>query len=241
MPSVSIVSTHVDAPEWAELFVKSVRRFTVGMDYEILIVDNGSLDQNLGWLKSQNDVRLVEVGKNIGHGPGMDMGTELSEGNYVCVFDIDAHVQRDGWLKELVEMYEESERIKLIGCRGPDHKPLKPPLFFYERDFILKNKLSFKHIPGVSTDTAQKVFHDITGMGYEIIRFVPYFKIYDCYGDEFWVNGKPTFYHHWYGTRFCENNPHRKKQVLDGYEFDKYLENKTKLFNQPLVKEILGR
>lgn len=239
MPKVSIVTTHVDAPEWAELLIKSIRKFTPKSTYEIIVVDNGSLPHNIAWLRRQQDVRLVEVGYNIGHGAGIDGGICNARYSYVCVFDIDAHVQREGWLDDLVALYCSSSKIKFVGCKGPEHKPLKPPLFFFDRRFIHAHQISFKHAPGVSTDTAQKAFHDIVGMGYEVLRIEPGRRIYDCYGDEFHVADLPTFYHHWYGTRFCENNSKRTKDELDGYTLKSYLANKGRLFQQPLVREIL--
>jgi len=237
---VSIISASVDSPEWSELFVKSIRKFTTNVEHEIIIIDNGSTVQNLYWMKNQADIRLVELNTNYGHGFAIDKGTMLAKNHYVCALDIDSHVQREGWMEDLIEMYEESSETRFIGCKGPDHKPLKPPLFFYEKRFIMDNNLSFIHVPGVSSDTAQKLYHDILDLGFSVQRFVPGYKIYDCSGDEFWIKDKATIFHSWYGTRFCENRPDRKKEDVDGYRIEKYLENKAKIFNQPLVKEILG-
>lgn len=240
MSGLSIISANVDSPEWAKLLVKSIRKFTTNMEYEIIIVDNGSLPQNLSWLVEQSDIQLVKLDENYGHGAAIDLGTGRARYEFICALDVDAHVQREGWAKDLIDLYNESKEIKFIGCRGPEHKPLKPPFFFYEKSFILNNGLSFKHIPGVSADTAQKLYHDILSLGFSVERLSPGYKIYDCYGDQFYLNGKYSIYHHWYGTRFCENRPERKKEEIDGYRIEDYLVNKAKLFAQPLVKEILG-
>ena len=58
MPILSIISAAVDSPEFTELLVQSIRRFTT-QSYEIIIVDNGSLAENLEWVKAQDDVRLI--------------------------------------------------------------------------------------------------------------------------------------------------------------------------------------
>ena len=81
MLELSIVSVSIDSPEWAELLVKSVWKFTKDVNYEIVIVDNGSLDVNLTWLRKQaklGNIRLLERGWNSGHGPAMDFGTKLA-------------------------------------------------------------------------------------------------------------------------------------------------------------------
>lgn len=240
MPELSIVSVQVDSPEWCELLVKSIRKFTAGVDYEIIIIDNHSLPQNLRWLRAQEDVKVIYESCNTGHGGGMDKGTREARGRYVCVLDIDSHVQREGWFDDLKAVYHADPLTRLVGCLGPAHKPLHPPLFFFEREFILSNRISFVHIPNVSTDTAQKAYWDILALGYKVHRLDKGKKIYTCYGDEIWINGKATVGHHWYGTRFCENHPTKRKDILDGYPIEKYLENKAKLFDQPLVKEILA-
>jgi hypothetical protein len=76
-------------------------------------------------------------------------------------------------------------------------------------------------------------------LGYAVIRLEKGMKIYDgCIGDEIWIDGKPTLYHHWYGVRFCENTM-RPKMSLDGYTLEEHRANKKLLFEQPLVREIL--
>lgn len=239
MPTVSIIAASIDSPDWAELLVKSVRKFTA-VDYEIIIIDNGSLPENLEWLRKQKDIRLIEMRMNAGHGAALDTGLSLASSRYVCSIDIDAHFQRPEWVRDLIGLYHSRPGIRLVGCRGPEHKPLKPPLFFFERQFFLENRLSFRYVPGVSTDTAQKIYWDILDLGLEVERLVPEMHVYGCEGDEFWVDGLPTFYHSWYGTRFNERHPQRRKDELDGYKLKDYLANKAKLFNECLVKEILA-
>ena len=240
MPELSIVSAAVDSPEFLELLVRSIWRFTK-QSYEVIIVDNGSLPENLEWVKAQDNVHLIENNRNLGHGMAMDQGTKAAQGRFVCVLDIDAHLQREGWDVDLRAIYEENPRTRLVGCLGPTHKPLHPPLFFYERDFIIEHGISFMHIPSISTDTAQKAYWDILGLGYEVVQLKKGFKVYDCVGDEVWINEKPTIYHSWYGTRFCHNHPTKRKAVVDGYTIEAFLENKAKLFEQETVKEIMGR
>jgi glycosyltransferase involved in cell wall biosynthesis len=240
---LTIAAANVDSPEWVELLVKSVRKFTAPGTYEIIIVDNGSLERNLEWLKRQPDIRLIENKGNLGHGRAMDQAVEVAIGQYICVLDIDAHIQRTGWENDLVALYYADPLTRLIGCVGPAHKPLHPPLFFFERDFIRNYGLRFMFHPDGdprSTDTAQLVYWQILDLGHKVLRLEKGTKIYpDCIGDEIWIGDKATLYHHWYGTRFRENTD--KPQLnLDGYTLRKHLENKARVFAQPLVREILG-
>ena len=239
MPELSIISVNIDSPDWAKLLIMSIRKFT-SMDYEIIFIDNNSLFKNLVWIEAQEDVKLMKMSTNIGHGAGMDFGTTVADSKYVCVLDIDSHIMHRGWERDLFKLYDSDPKIKMIGCVGPEHKPLHPPLFFYEKEFILNNGISFKHVPPLSTDTAQKSYWDIKALGFKVHRLVKGKKRYNCIGDEIEIAGKPTIYHHWYGTRFCENNPHLKKLELDGVSIHEYFKTKDELFNQSLVKNILG-
>lgn len=241
MPELTVITVSLDSPRWLELFLKSVRKFSV-TDPEILIIDNGSLEDNLRWIKYQNNLILHEAGKNLGHGGAMDLATQLAKTKYICFLDVDSHVMREGWDRNLIAVYETMPKVKLIGCVGPEHKPLHPPLFFYEKKFILNNKLSFRYDPThpKSTDTAQKVYWDILALGYKVVRLKKGVKEYGCIGDEIHFGGSSLIYHHWYGTRFCENNPEKKKDRLDGYTLEDHLKNKKQLFDHPKVKEILA-
>lgn len=246
MSELSIISVNIDSPEWSKLLIKSVQKFTT-TSREIIIVDNGSLDSNLTWLKEQaelGNIRLLEQGSNLGHGPAMDIGTRCALSRFVCVLDIDCHIMRHGWDTDLFDLYHSDPKIRLIGKRGPDHKPLHPPFFFYERQFILENDISFEHIPGVSTDTAQKAYWDILDLGYKVERIEggprAFEKVYPgINGQEINLAGKATFFHKWRGTRYNENNPLKRKTVLDGITISEYLEEKGRLFEMKLVRDIL--
>lgn len=241
MPELTVVTINLDSPEWLDLFLKSIRKFSV-TDPEIVVIDNGSIEDNLRWIKYQKGILLHEAKQNLGHGVAMDLGTQLAKTKYVCVLDVDSHVMREGWDRELIDHYESYPKARLIGCVGPEHKPLHPPLFFYERNFILDNGLSFRYDPThpKSTDTAQKVYWDILDLGFEVMRLYKGEKEYDCIGDEINLLGKSTVYHHWYGTRFCENNPVKRKERLDGYTLEEHLKSKERLFEHPQVQEILS-
>jgi hypothetical protein len=251
MLTLSLVAAHVNAPDWAELFIKSVRKFTAS-EYEIIIIDNGSCDKNLEWLRNEAKARriqLIENGRNLGHGGAIDQGTRLAKGHYVCHMDIDSFFQRRAWDVDIIEIYHSDPLIRLIAVRGweqpPYFKPLGAPIFFYEKEFALQNKIIFNHMPGTikgSTGPAQWAYWQILELGYKVERIGMGEKIYDkeALGDEFWIKGQPTIYHHWYGTRFSEHWEPKKHQSVDGKSLESYLKRKENIFNQPLVKEILN-
>lgn len=239
---LSICAAAVESPEWAELLIASIRRYAT-LPHEIILIDNGSRPENLTWLRQQRDIRLIENPTNFGHGGAMDQATTLARGRYVCFIDVDAHFQRPGWDADLVTLYESDPKTRMIGVIGPEHKPYHPPLFFYDPSFILEHGLTFRYHPGQrgSTDTAQKVYWDLIDLGYRSERLEKGPRLYDdCIGDEILIGGVSSVYHHWNGTRFLENRPGGKKEVLDGIPISQHLEQKARLFARSEVKAILA-
>lgn len=245
-PLISIVTAVTDVPVWAELLIKSIRLFTA-IEHEVIVIDNCSLLENLAWLRKQKDIRLISNTTNIFHGGAMDQGTELARGRYVCHMDSDSHFQRSGWDKDMISLYHENSLTRLVCKGGPIHigKPVHPPIFFYERDFILNNKLSFRHLKDVpkSTDTAQAAYWDILDLGFKVKLLARGSQIYDrADGDEIWINGQPTMYHHHYGTRLRHQGNNTWKWYgwkLPESEIIRHEMRTAALFEQPSVERIM--
>jgi glycosyltransferase involved in cell wall biosynthesis len=256
VPNISIVTATINTPKWAELLIKSIRKFTV-IDHEIIVIDNGSSPENLAWLRKQKDIRLIENKQNNFHGGAMDQGTELAKGRYICHMDNDSHFQRLGWDEDMIALYHKDPLTRLVCKNGPIHigRPVHPPIFFYEKDFILSNGLSFKYIRGdpKAIDTAQKVYWDILNLGYKVELFSRGAFFYPgTGGNQIWINDRPTIYHHYNGSRFQEDRspddplPPRTNNrgawggwIGDEEERKEHLARTAILFNQPLVMEIL--
>lgn len=238
-PAISIVSANVSSPEWAELLIKSIRKYTI-TPHEIIIIDNNSVPETLSWLEVQEDVRLVRFYANLRHGGSLDVGARLAKAPLVCFLDIDSHVQRIGWDIDLITLYGSDLKNKLIGVKGPDSHPLIAPLFLFEKKFVVNQWITFEYRPGdPAGDTAQQAFIDIQAKGYKVIRLEPGKPVYDCEGDEVYLAGLPTFYHHGNGTRYNEHNPEILKPILGGVTIEEHLKSKERLFSQPEVREIL--
>ena len=238
-PEISIVSAHVSSPSWAKLLVQSIRKYTT-VPYEIVIIDNHSVPETLTWLEAQSDVRLVRFYANLRHGGSLDVGARLAKAPLVCFLDIDSHVQRIGWDTDLIALYDSDLKNKLIGVKGPDSHPLVAPLFLFEKKFVVDQWITFEYRPNdPAGDTAQQAFIDIQAKGYKVVRLELGNPLYDCGGDEVYLNGLPTFYHHGNGTRYNEHNPKIRKAILGGITIEEHLKSKERLFAQPQVREIL--
>jgi glycosyltransferase involved in cell wall biosynthesis len=251
---ISIVTATYNSLPWIELFIKSIRRFT-NIGHEIIVIDNGSGPESLTWLRTQKDIHLFISDVDFDSpGAAMDRGTELAHGEYICFLDSDAHIQRIGWDKDIIDIYNGNPKTRLFCKAGPMNigRPVHPPIFFYEKSFFREHGLSFRYQKGVegSTDTAQKTYWDILQLGYNVERInrgKVFYGLETSKGDfacEIWINGQPTIYHHNYGSRLrlCGDNKWKWECYYDIPAERKAIhESRTAaLFNEPLVKDILA-
>ncbi|MDP4099417.1 glycosyltransferase family 2 protein [Paenibacillus sp. P96] len=91
----------------------SIRRHT-REPYELILVDNGSTDGTLDYLRSQPDVILIENGENKGFAKGCNQGFERSNGDYIMFLNNDT-VVTENWMTHLLRALNEDPRIGMVG------------------------------------------------------------------------------------------------------------------------------
>ena len=76
---------------------------------EAIVVDNGSTDGSLEWVRTHSPgVRLIENGKNLGFGGGMNIGILAARGRFVMVLNNDTRLD-PGCVEALKESIEKDE------------------------------------------------------------------------------------------------------------------------------------
>lgn len=130
MKDLSIVL--VNTNNGAVLFpcLDSVFRFTQGLDYEVIVVDNGSTDGSLETLKRDyaSRLRLVENGANLGFCKANNRGMEKAEGRAVILLNSDTEL-RDNAMKVLYDRLFSNDKIG--ACGGTLVYPGGAPQFSY--------------------------------------------------------------------------------------------------------------
>lgn len=104
--------------------IESIREF---YDFKIIVI-NGGEPVELNY----PNIEVVEVGYNIGHGLGMDMGIKMAETDYVLTFDTDI-IMHKPCIKEMMgKMKKDTYAIGKIYIRNfgaaffKEHKDLFP-------------------------------------------------------------------------------------------------------------------
>lgn len=236
---LSIITVSYNCLDFIKLLVQSVKRFTT-WPYELIVLDNASSDGSQEWLKSQSDIRLAPLINNIGHGRGLDMALGLASGDYCLILDADSHIQRSEYECDLLAHYRSGPNVRLVAAQGtynvdaPDAKPIHAAFMFFETQVFKDLKLSF--VASGRHDVGRKIFYDLRDMGFETARVECGPQFYrGVYGDNYYFNGSPVIYHNWYSSRMWNKNK------VDEYERVEFERMKAILFNQALVREILGK
>jgi len=119
---ISIVILNYKSKGFTLNCIKSVKEADFGnLKYEIIVVDNNSLDsigEILNWQYS--DVIFIENKKNIGMGAGNNVGLKRARGKYVVIMNPDTIAFKDTFVK----LYNYMEENRGIGIAAP--KQLNP-------------------------------------------------------------------------------------------------------------------
>ncbi len=84
---------------------------------ELLLVDNGSSDKSVDIVrKNYENVRIIELGKNIGFSQGNNLGVLYSNGDYIALLNMDTVVD-ENWLTELVKVAQKSSKIGVVASK----------------------------------------------------------------------------------------------------------------------------
>ncbi len=89
-------------------------RFCTKEPYELIVVDNGSSDGTVEYLRAQDDVRLIANCGNRGFPAGCNQGINEARGEQIVLLNNDAIVTTH-WLDTLLQALHSDPRIGIVG------------------------------------------------------------------------------------------------------------------------------
>lgn len=245
MDKISIVTVNWWGNDFAKLLANKAIEKSDG-EFNIIIVDNSnSLDHERDF-NSDERIKIINVGQNLGHGLAMNRGitsVESLESKYILALDIDSHILIDNWNSKLINAYNNSKdsktadmkmenKLRLIGASGGLLKPMRPAVMFFERSFFIQNNMSFeaKNLDGVKFDVGIHFYFKTLSLGYSV-KFLEWKKteFKDTMGEEYTLNGERAFFHHWWATRWYNKDGNIVHKEIDGIKRE-YFENKKNIF-----------
>ena len=92
----------------------TIRERTHGVQYEVIVVDDASLDETPEVLPLVANLRYLKKDKNSGFIDSCNLGSSVARGKYVLFLNNDAQVT-DGWLRPLVETFSKYDNVGAVG------------------------------------------------------------------------------------------------------------------------------
>src|SRR5437773_10300815 len=117
MPEISVVVVNLNRCELLGRCLESVWRQTFS-NFEVVVVDNGSTDGSMEFLRAISDprLRLVSLSSNKGFAAGSNAAITVAKGRYIATLNNDAEADQR-WLEELAVGIESDESVGMCASK----------------------------------------------------------------------------------------------------------------------------
>ena len=118
---LSIVIVNWNSWKYIDNCLKSIRENSKGINLEIIVIDNNSIDESVANLQRLHpDVRLIALTENLGFPKANNLGFKNAKGKYLLALNPDTQIHQDVLWRSIDFL----EKHKEYGCVGV--KTLKP-------------------------------------------------------------------------------------------------------------------
>ncbi|PKG44762.1 glycosyltransferase family 2 protein, partial [Planococcus sp. Urea-trap-24] len=118
---ISIVILNWNSKEKLIDCLASIKKHTK-QKHEIIIVDNGSTDGSIEFLKDEYpEAKLICNSVNMGVGPARNQGMKIATGEYVLILDVDT-ILKNSAIDILKKYMDENRKVGIVGAKllNPD-------------------------------------------------------------------------------------------------------------------------
>ena len=100
---------------WTRTCIESIRRHTEAGTYEIIVVENASMDGSAAWLKTQEDLVCIFNRENVGFPAGCNQGMKIAKGDALLLLNSDT-VVTPRWLDNMLTALYSADHIGAVSC-----------------------------------------------------------------------------------------------------------------------------
>lgn len=121
-PLVTLCIPHWQIRDMISICLRSIRRHSQKYSLEVMVVDNGSRDESIDYLRSLPWIRLIErPEQGIDTWPSnvhtaWDLGARAARGEYFVAMHSDVFVKSDDWLDPLLREISVSPQVAAAGA-----------------------------------------------------------------------------------------------------------------------------
>ena len=114
---VSIIIVNYNSTELLKNCLDSIEKFTTGINFEIIVIDNNSMTVDFDeLLKYHHRIMLIKNDINRGFGAANNQGVEAAIGKYVLLLNNDTILSENS-IKKVLDFAETLEGNETIGCK----------------------------------------------------------------------------------------------------------------------------
>lgn len=157
MIDISIIIISWKMKQMLKELLLSIEKFTQNVTYEVIIVDNGSMDGTTEMIKNEfPKYKLITNSQNLGVAKARNQGFKIANGKYLLIIDADM-VLTENSLEKVFKFMESTPDAGICGCKltftdqtiQPSARRFPTPLAFLFRrlDFIpfIKNSKTIRN------------------------------------------------------------------------------------------------
>jgi GT2 family glycosyltransferase len=116
-PVLSIVIVSFNCVEEIERCIQSISRFPPSSSYEVVVIDNASVDGTVERLRSRfGSVRVIGLAENVGYGAAVNRAVPATSGSHLLFLNPDTEVT-EGALAALLDMARRTQPLGVVGPR----------------------------------------------------------------------------------------------------------------------------
>ncbi|MEZ6046194.1 MAG: glycosyltransferase family 2 protein [Planctomycetaceae bacterium] len=150
-PRITICIPHWQVEDYMRLCLRSIRKHSTRYDLEVIVVDNGSKDESIDYLRGLDWIRLIERPEEVHTNwpenvfTAWDLGLKEATGEYYITMHSDVFIKRDDWLDPFLREMQKSEQI---AASGAWKLVLENPLYAWQKQVIGYMSGRFKQMIG---------------------------------------------------------------------------------------------
>jgi len=145
MDGTSIIILSYNTLDLTRLCVESIRQYTQDVPHEIIIVDNGSKDGSVDWLKKQSDIRCIFNKDNAGFPKGCNQGLAIAKGSELLLLNSDTIVT-PRWLSNLRTALYSRPEVGAVSCMTNNISNMQSmPVSYHDVPGLFAFAESFNH------------------------------------------------------------------------------------------------
>jgi hypothetical protein len=161
-PAITVCIPHWQVRDMMSICLRSIRRHSRDYNLEVIVVDNGSQDDSLDYLRSLSWIRLIErPDERPTNWPAnvftaWDVGVRAARGEFFVTMHSDVFVKQNGWLDPFLRELAAAPRAAAAGAWKLS---LENPLYALQKRVVGSLVAGVKRLTGRRARSSFRVGH----------------------------------------------------------------------------------